>query len=261
MNILYVAFPCNPYVGSESKIGWNIPLESAKLGNNVSIVTIKDMQKDIEDYISKNGNVNIDFYYVDIPKYIKKIIKKISTLKLNMYHRKIYNLIRELIKKGKKIDIIHQVTPIEIRAIGNYGKFKNIKFVVGPLGGAEKLPKQLKGYAKGHLLIENLRELTNRFYKIKYRLTKSYKNIDYILFANEETKNFMESSKYNNSEVYLEMGLTSDEIDNNIIKSDINDVFKILVAGRINYRKGHRVLIDAIKLLPDNLKYEIFIVR
>ena len=53
MNILYVAFPCNPYVGSESKIGWNIPVTSAQTGNNVLIVTIKDMQNDIEDYLKK----------------------------------------------------------------------------------------------------------------------------------------------------------------------------------------------------------------
>lgn len=31
----------------------------------------------------------------------------------------------------QKIDIIHQITPIEFRAIGDYGKIANIKFVCG----------------------------------------------------------------------------------------------------------------------------------
>lgn len=261
MNILYVAFPCNPYVGSESKIGWNIPLESAKSGNKVTVITIKDMQKDIEDYISKNGSLNIDFYYVDIPKNIKKIIKKISTIKLNMYHKKIYNLIKKLLKEGKQIDIIHQITPVEFRAVGNYGKFKNIKFVVGPVGGAEEIPKQLQEYAKDHLMVENLRKLTNKLYKILYKITRKYNNIDYIMFANEETKSFLFKNTYKKRsyEVYVETGITQDEINKTNFKRE-NKICKILIAGRMYYRKGHKLLIDALKLLPKNLEYEVLIV-
>ena len=84
MNILYVAFPCNPYVGSESKIGWNIPLESAKQGNNVSVVTIKNMKKDIDDYLKNNPNIDIDFYYVDLPEFAKRRLQKISTVNCNL---------------------------------------------------------------------------------------------------------------------------------------------------------------------------------
>ena len=38
MNILYIAYSCNPFAGSEDKIGWCVPYESSKT-NKVYVIT------------------------------------------------------------------------------------------------------------------------------------------------------------------------------------------------------------------------------
>ena len=46
MNILYIAYSCNPFAGSEDKIGWCVPFESSKT-NKVYVIT-KEEQRHIE---------------------------------------------------------------------------------------------------------------------------------------------------------------------------------------------------------------------
>ena len=46
MNILYIAYSCNPFAGSEDKIGWCVPYESSKT-NKVYVIT-KEEQGDIK---------------------------------------------------------------------------------------------------------------------------------------------------------------------------------------------------------------------
>ena len=46
MNILYIAYSCSPYGGSEEAIGFNIPIEMSK-NNNVYVIT-KEESVDME---------------------------------------------------------------------------------------------------------------------------------------------------------------------------------------------------------------------
>ena len=152
MNILYIAYSCSPKSGSEEKIGWSIPLESAK-SNNVFVITKEEQREKIEQYISENGDVNISFYYVDIPKIYKKVFKGfLYSGRLNVWNKRAVLLAKEICRENN-IDIIHQITPIEFRSIGDYGKISDGKFVCGPLGGGEFVPSGLKHYIKKHFLV------------------------------------------------------------------------------------------------------------
>lgn len=259
MNIIYVAFPCNPYVGSESKIGWNIPIESVKQGNNVTVFTIKDMKSDIENYIKKNGDINIDFHYVDLPKAFKKFLKKLPTIKLRAYHRLIYRKIKEFLKDGKNIDIIHQITPVEFRNIGNYYKIKNTKFIVGPVGGGEYIPKSLKYYSKKHLHIEIVRRLLNIVSKWCLKINKTKIKNTIILYANSETKNYLNiKSKYNI--ITPEIGVKETEFIKNTISKKEKEEIVFIVCGRLVYRKGHEFLLDTLKGISKEYDYKVRII-
>lgn len=107
-----------------------------------------------------------------------------------MWNRRVLPLAKKICE-DEKIDVIHQITPIEFRAIGDYGKIANIKFVCGPLGGGESLPNGLKDYAKGHEIIEVVRSGINRWYRFKLRITGKLNRCDYIMFANKETQEFL----------------------------------------------------------------------
>mgnify|MGYP001622939106 CR=1 FL=1 len=190
MNILYIAYSCSPENGSEDKIGWCVPCESSKT-NKVYVITKEEQRKPIEKYLRGHHLTNIKFYYVDIPNFYKNIFKGFMySGRLNVWNKRAFPLVNRICKE-KKIDIIHQITPIEFRAIGDYGKIKNVKFVCGPLGGGESLPIGLRDYVKGHEIIEIIRSLINRWHRFKLRSTGKLNRCDYIMFANKETQEFL----------------------------------------------------------------------
>lgn len=194
MNILYIAYSCNPFAGSEDKIGWCVPYESSKT-NKVYVITKEEQREPVEKYLQSHSLENIEFYYVDIPSLYKRIFKGFMySGRLNVWNRRAFLLAKNICEE-KKVDIIHQITPIEFRAIGDYGKIKNIKFVCGPLGGGEFMPAGLKDYAKGHKIIEVVRTVINYWYRFKLKVTGKLNCCDYIMFANKETQDFLVGGK------------------------------------------------------------------
>ncbi len=260
MNILYIACSCSPYYGSEDKIGWSIPVMSAR-DNNVFVVTFEKNRKGIEKYLSQNPIKNIDFYYVDIPNTYKKIFSGFFfSGRLNIWHKRACKLVKSICKK-KNIDIIHQITPVEFRSIGNYGKIKGVKFVCGPIAGGQSVPRELKSYTKGHREVEIIRKAVNCWYKLKYKVNRRISKCDYLLFANHETSDYLDDIKSKNTHYRV---VTDVAIDKSFIatedKNEINEKRKFLVAGRLVYLKGHEFLFDALKNIPKELDYECRIV-
>ena len=258
MNILYIAYSCAPNKGSEEKIGWNIPLESAKT-NNVYVITKEEHRQKIEDYFDYNGNPqSIKFFYVDIPKIYKKIYKgNFYSARLNIWQKKAF-LFAEKLCDEYKIDVIHQITPVELRSIGNYGKIPNVKFLCGPIGGGEKISKGLLFYAKVNAFFEVVRGIANKFSLLKYKINGAFKHCDLILFANEETRIFMQCKKNKIATLdkcITEIGIEHESFDVERVypKDDKKCVF--LVVGRLVYRKGHSFLLDALAKLPSDFNY------
>lgn len=257
MKILYVAYSCLPDKGSEEKIGWNIPIESANT-NQVIVVTKEEHRNVIEKYTEEHNISNPKFYFVDIPHLHKKIWKGVAySIRLNIWHKKAFNVVKHICE-DEGVDIIHQITPIEFRSIGKYYRIPNTQFVCGPLGGGEYIPTGLRKYAVSNLHIECTRRVLNCFCKAKYFVNRQLSKCDYLLFANCETQNYMRNLIGNvKSEVYFDNGVSKSEIEETERNSKRKgDKIVFLTAGRMAYRKGHRLLLDAIKRLPQNVNCE-----
>ena len=54
MNILYIAYSCNPFAGSEDKIGWCVPYESSKT-NKVYVITKEEQREPVEKYLQSHS--------------------------------------------------------------------------------------------------------------------------------------------------------------------------------------------------------------
>lgn len=257
MNILYIAYSCSPDHGSEDRIGWKIPLESAKT-NKVTVITKEEHRAVIEKYRSKHREMNIDFYYVDIPKIYKKVFKGAAYAgRLNAWQKRALPLAKRLCAE-LGVELIHQITPIEFRSMGDYGCIPDVKFVCGPIGGGEYIPKGLGVYARRHIAEEMLRKLINKVSLLSLKMNGRLKRCDALLFANNETERYLPSVNAVTGNM-TEIGIGADEIED--IHRDTNDKKCIfLVAGRLNYRKGHELLMDALALLSDALDFECHIV-
>lgn len=253
MNILYVAYSCSPIYGSEDKVGWRVAIEQSKRGHNVFVVTKEEHRSSIEEWKRAN-KTNICFHYVGIPQIYKKLFKGfLYSGRLNIWHKKALPVVKKIAAENN-IDIIHQTTPVEFRAIGNYGNIGNAKFVCGPLGGGEFVPFGLWAYIKGHCIVELLRYLSNVYYRTKYIINGRFRSCDCLLFANTETKKFC-----------LQQGLTETELGldyNNILPppEQNSKICEFLVSGRLIYRKGLFFLLDVLEQIKDECPYTLRIV-
>lgn len=268
MNILYIAYSCDPYRGSEDKIGWNVPIESAKT-NHVYVITKEEQRQCIEAYMSTHKIDNIEFYYVDIPKFYKQIFKGFMySGRLNIWHRCVFSLTKKICIE-KHIDIIHQITPVEFRAIGNYGKIKGAKFVCGPLGGGEFIPQGLKYYSRQHTFVESVRTVANYLHRLNIKLSGKLADCDYIMFANKETEHFLtDKLKFTCSyNLVTDIGVQEDELlatgTENFRQDEdqkMSDRCIFLAAGRMIYRKGYEFLLDALERVSGDLDYQCRII-
>lgn len=257
MKILYVALSCSPCNGSEDKIGWNIPFEASK-ENEVYVITLIEQKRYIEEYLSKNPVKNLHFTYIDVASFYKKIFKgSLFSLRFGMYNRRAFKEAKKLCAEND-IKVIHQITPIEFRAIGDYGKIKNVNFVLGPIGAAQVIPKPLKEYKRGRSFIEFSRSVINKWAKFKLKVTKKLSRCDTILFANNETKDYLKPLLKNNYSVITDVGVN--EIDETEKPKAENDCVEFLYAGRLIYWKGVNFLLDALELLPEKANYRLKIV-
>lgn len=248
-----------PNKGSEEKIGWNIPLEASKT-NEVFVLTKEEHRKAISEYVSENKIDNIKFYFCDIPAVYKKMFKGIAySMRLNFWHKNAYSLAKEICH-AENIEIVHQITPIEFRSIGQYAEIPNIKFICGPLGGGEFLPDGLRSYAKGNLFVECMREKLNKSALKKYKKAKKLSRCSYIMFANRETKEYLsELTDGIPQKLFFDNGIEEKEFSDKSSSTDGKTMI-FLVAGRLAYRKGHAFLFDALERLPDGLDYQVRIV-
>lgn len=260
MNILYIAYSCSPYHGSEDKIGWNVPVECAKT-NNVFVITKEEQREYTENYLKNKPVENIRFYYVDIPEIYKKIFAgQMYSGRLNIWNRRAFHIAKAICEK-EKIDVIHQITPIEFRSIGDYGKIPAVKFVCGPIGGGVHIPRALYGYVKGHGMVEAIRTAANWWYKQLFRITGKMKRIDDLLFVNRETADYLKDllPKNQKQTIHTDIGIDTAELAGKRLGGRSGKC-RFLVAGRLIYIKGHAFLLDALKRIPEGLDYECRIV-
>lgn len=262
MNILYIACSCSPYHGSEDKIGWNIPLESAKK-NRVHVITRESQRKYIEQYINQNAVENLSFHYVSLNPAWERLLRIFPfSVRLNLWNQKAFKLAKELCRT-ENIAVVHQITPIEFRSIGDYGKIPGVKFVCGPIAGGQKIPRALEYYVGSRIWVERVRNCLNWWCRCAYWLSGKLKQCDVLLFANEETKAYL----YNESTVSTgECVLTDVSIDSKElialpkVKQKTNGKCVFLVVGRLVYLKGQALLLDALARIPKELVFECRVV-
>ena len=263
MNILYIAVSCSPYQGSEDKIGWNIPVESAGK-NRVFVLTREDQRQYIENYLTRNCLHNISFYYVDIPRAVKRLYAKgIYSIGLNMWHRKALQVAGEICKR-ENVDIVHQITPVEFRSIGNYGRIPGVRFVCGPIAGGQKIPRQLESYLSAKQSSrECLRSLVNNCSRFFMKHGAKLGGCDFVLYANRETAEYLTScaSGVTKSAVIPDVCVGTEEIClHDLYQKQRSLKCRFLVAARLVYLKGHSLLLDALAELPAELDYECMVV-
>ena len=98
MTIIYIAYSCDPYNGTEDKLGWYIPYYASK-DNDVIVITKEEQRKSIERYQNNNTCDRIRVIYIDIPTVYKKIYKGgLYSGRQNVWNERAYKKVQQLCK-------------------------------------------------------------------------------------------------------------------------------------------------------------------
>lgn len=262
MNVLFIAFACNPLKGSEAQCGWAWA-EAMRHFHDVHILTRNENKIDIEQYLNKKGIYDVHVHYCDIPNSINLYYKKHMGYLMYyvIWQRVVYRTVKRL-HKLFSFDVIHHVTLGDYRIVGKLWKI-DTKFVFGPVGGAQLTPGVFDKYIDEYRLEEEKRRLINKIFTSLPRYRKAINKAAKIYVANEETQKSIQSLMENPSkcELLSENGVTRSYLDSiSSVDRRGKKVITLMWSGRIVYRKGLMFLLDVLEKVETNIPWKMIIV-
>lgn len=141
MKVLLSAYSCEPGMGSEPGVGWNIVREVARY-HQVWVITRPDESRDvIEAELALNPVPNLHFVYFTLPFWQdSRKWGQSGGMQIHYYLWQIqaYFVARQL-HHHVKFDLVHHVTFVKYSS-PSFLALLPIPFVWGPLGGGESAP-------------------------------------------------------------------------------------------------------------------------
>lgn len=261
MRVLFIAFSCSPYGGSEDAVGWNTPLAMTRGGVDVTVITRTEQKPYIDRWHQENpGETMPRFKYVPVPRLLdaKLFRGQFQSLRLNPWLRRVHRYLVHMLRE-EDFEVIHQITPVEFRAVMKPVRHGGIN-VVGPLGGAGEPCKELRCYL-GHGKAERIRLLVNRLIADSRRNARKLASYDMRYFANYETRDALIGRGASlDDPIVTDVGCAENEIERGVTSETRGGRrLRVLFVGRLVPRKGVRVLLEALEeLSPDICSVRIY---
>lgn len=186
--VLVSAYACSPKWGSEIGMGWNWVIHLAQYCE-LTILTEIGFKDDIEKVLPKITLKYLPkFHYIDIGKKGRELFWKQGSFIFYRYYKrwqlKAYALAKDLVRSNQ-FDIVHQLNMIGFREPGYLWNFKEIPYIIGPVGGYEQFPLSylnlLNFRDKCFYLARSIINCIQKTYLIRPK--KAYRSAKYILSA------------------------------------------------------------------------------
>lgn len=242
LKILYIALSCGPNLGSEDAVGWRIPLEALRAGNDVTVLTRGDKRVEIEAYIKNHPNDCFpNFIYHDLSRVAQQLKGPFYTARAQIWCSEVSNLLPAICSKGN-FDVVHQITPVEFRSIVDMSDINALR-VLGPLGGGGPIDPILKDncLVLSERFIEALWASMNVLSVRSSRAKRALSSFDLVFATNHETKDElkkMDKSKH--------VAIHSEVAASSVVRHSKDRTSRLVIgfAGRLHYRKGITFLLD-----------------
>lgn len=252
MNILMSSFNCSPYKGSENSLGWNWIYTAAKEGNTISVLTWSINKEDIEKYWNfcseeeSKIRERIKYYYIEPKENKLKISNHINEILVyRSFQKNIYKFAKKLILK-EKFDFVHHVTWASCVQLTYLYKL-GLPFVLGPVGGGERIPKEIDISLKNKdKLTELVRVFAQNISKFNYSHRKLYSKSIKIFVTTKETKMIIPKQYWDKVYILQGIGLQRSDIVVQPKKYEKINCLKVLAVARLIYWKGIDIAIDAV---------------
>ena len=246
MRILLSAYACEPGKGSEPGTGWNLALALANRFD-VTVLTRANNREPIEQALELLSGPKPAFIYHDLAP-VARFLKKKRIISTQSYYGLWQRSLGRMIPKThdlKAFDLFHHVTFNSFEVVpGLMDSFPGIK-VWGPIGGGQRAPVPLTAtLTLKSRLKERLRSSRISLSRRNPRLIRCLESCDWVLFANEETRNLFKTVELKSSTQMIDVGVDPTRFTP---AKELANGHRIFSASNFEARKGTRLLLMAFK--------------
>ena len=260
LNVLLIAYACEPGRGSEPGTGWNMALGLARF-HRVTVATRANNRPVIERFLEHNDCPTPDFLYVDPPSWALRL-KSLHILPVQLFYLFWQREVDRILKKqGVAFDILHQLTfnSFEVPPLA----FKDATGVKiwGPVGGGQTVAgPMLAAFSGLDRVKEWVRNLRVRASAANPLCGRILRECSLVLFANHETQRLLVNRCFRETGMMIDVGVDAGKFST-LDQRPRRAKLTLLSAGRLESRKGVILLIKAFeRLAPKYPQLELRIV-
>jgi glycosyltransferase involved in cell wall biosynthesis len=237
LQVLISAYACEPGLGSEAGVGWNMALQMSKL-HDVYVLTRANNQGPIEAGLPPDSNVK--FIYYDLPKWAMWWKRGPRGAQLYYYLWQICAGFMLRKKYAGLFDAGHHVTFVRYWMPTCF-PFAGIPYVIGPSGGGEMTPRQFENrFPFRPLVYEKMRRLVRSFVPFDPFVRASIARSSCVLSTTKESAAKIRKLKAQRVEIYPESGISREEFERLAVGAGNSDSSPIIFvsSGRLLALKG-----------------------
>ncbi|MGI8582886.1 MAG: glycosyltransferase [Chitinophagaceae bacterium] len=265
--VLINAYACSPIKGSEESVGWSWAINVARKGYRVWCITNFEDKEAILAEKSKLNLPNLEFVFVHLKNGLDKMLFNPSSKKIYLHYylwrTKACSVALELHSKIK-FDIGHHVSYGSFQQGTYLWNLKGIKIIFGPVGGGQEAMPEFRDCFGSAWKFERIRSIISKL-TLKYSssLRNTITKSDHILVTNFDTERMLKDTKMplrNDSFLVLDNAVPDSMLNINYVSKNPRSTLQLLWVGRLLPRKGIKLVLHSLSLLPENLNYKITII-
>lgn len=213
MKVLISAYACEPGLGSEPGVGWNVALAIAQ-HHEVWVLTRIAHQPGIEAELSRNPLTNIHFVYFDPFNWTDDWRRGQRGVQLHYYLWQIQAYFEaQRLHRQIHFDLIHHITYVKYWG-PSFLSLLPTPFIWGPVGGGETAPKAFWGdFSRRGQVYEVLRDVAHWVGELDPFVHLTARRSTLALATTEETAERLRQLKAKNVQVFSQLGLLKEELD------------------------------------------------
>jgi glycosyltransferase involved in cell wall biosynthesis len=246
VKVLVSAYACEPDKGSEPGVGWHWSNQLSRF-YDVWVITRSNNRESIEKELAIHPNPNLNFCYIDLPKWLSfwKKGQKGIYLYYCIWQLVAFLAARKLHDKHH-FDFVHHITFGTVW-LPTFMQFLEIPFIWGPIGGAEIVPKRLRTHLSLKWRIyEGIRDVMLRWtYSLDPISRAAMRKAHLIIARTRITREAFPPDIQKKTTIMIETGVSNKFINEMQRKKEGKPRSVVLMAGRMLHWKGFDLGIEA----------------
>lgn len=254
LRILLSAYACEPNVGSEMAKGWQVAMELARLGHEVTVLTCGSHHRaGIERWRAQGGRLpaNLTFAWFDLqdwsgPGYVGTRWLRLHYLRWQLAARR---EVRRL-HAERHFDVVHHASWTVLRWPSFLGGIAP-RTVFGPVGGGERTPWRLRrGFPLRAVAEEAVRDLLNLWARIDPLVHIGCSGMDAILVTDEATRRSVPGQHRDRAVIWPDIySPDCAQVAGSRRPRAPGTPLRAIVVARLEYWKGVHFAIGALAIL------------